>query len=158
MEEVENRMVVEARQQMLDEATNPVHEEEETYEEVMEDVCSFPVVKEFLNACGFEDLDDCANWVRQCADLEGLKDLRDDLEENQEVEPMNQCSKIMRYLEDFGSITPLEAMEEFGIMRLAARILELRAHGVKISSTTEYATNRYGENVHYTRYILEKQD
>lgn len=67
---------------------------------------------------------------------------------------MNQCERIMRYLEEFGSITPLEAMEEFGIMRLASRIHDLRAQGVEIEAETEFSKNRYGENVHYTRYKL----
>lgn len=34
---------------------------------------------------------------------------------------MTQCEKIVRHLEDCGSITPLSAMREYGIMRLASR-------------------------------------
>ena len=42
---------------------------------------------------------------------------------------MTQCDRILRHLEDAGSITQAEAMSEYGIMRLAARIADLRGRG-----------------------------
>lgn len=42
-----------------------------------------------------------------------------------------QCEKILRHLKDYGSITSLEAMQEYGIMRLASRINDLRQGGVE---------------------------
>lgn len=39
----------------------------------------------------------------------------------------------MRHLRDYGSITPLDAMREYGIMRLASRISDLRKGGVNIT-------------------------
>lgn len=47
-----------------------------------------------------------------------------------------QCEKILRHLKDFGSITSQEATQEYGIMRLASRINDLRAQGVAIVSET----------------------
>ena len=35
---------------------------------------------------------------------------------------MSQVEKILRHIEMYGSITPLEAMKEYGIMRLASRM------------------------------------
>ncbi len=35
---------------------------------------------------------------------------------------MTQCQRILRHLKDYGSITSVEAMREYGIMRLASRI------------------------------------
>ena len=32
---------------------------------------------------------------------------------------ITQCERILRHLNDFGSITSLEAMQDYGIMRLA---------------------------------------
>lgn len=65
-----------------------------------------------------------------------------------------QCERIMRHLRDFGSITSLEAMQEYGIMRLASRVSELVKNGEKINCKTESGKNRYGEKTHYARYYL----
>ena len=40
-----------------------------------------------------------------------------------------QCDRIKKYIEDFGSITTLEAFTELGVVRLGARISEMRANG-----------------------------
>ena len=71
-----------------------------------------------------------------------------------EVSWMNQREKVMQYLNDFGSITPMEALSEFGIMRLAARVNELTKMGVPIVSVIEKSRNRYGQTVRYARYSL----
>lgn len=39
---------------------------------------------------------------------------------------MNQETRILDYMLEYGSITALEAMKEFGIMRLASRISDLK--------------------------------
>lgn len=69
---------------------------------------------------------------------------------------MTQCELIMRHLEDYGSITSLEAVTEYGIMRLASRISDLKKMGAPIEKTMESAKNRYGEPTHYARYSLCK--
>ena len=68
---------------------------------------------------------------------------------------MSQCEQILRYLEDVGSITPMEAIEQFGCLRLAARIADLKKLGVKIRTTRAVGKNRYGEKVSYAIYFLE---
>lgn len=67
---------------------------------------------------------------------------------------MTQCEKILRYLEDYGSITPLDALREFGCMRLGARIWDLKRAGHDIERTLEAGRNRYGEETRYARYTL----
>ena len=63
-----------------------------------------------------------------------------------EAGKQTQTDRIQRYLEDFGSITPLDALREFGCMRLGARIWELRnKRGLPISTRYESYRNRYGE-------------
>lgn len=42
---------------------------------------------------------------------------------------MTQKERIRKYLDDFGSITPLEALRDLGIMRLGARIWEMNREG-----------------------------
>lgn len=68
---------------------------------------------------------------------------------------MTQCEKIHRHLQDYGSITPVEALREYGVMRLAARIKDLKKRGVAIQSRRTSGTNRYGERVRYSVYSLE---
>lgn len=65
-----------------------------------------------------------------------------------------QREMILRYMRDFGSITPLDALREFGCMRLGARIYDLKRHGHQINSTMDSSVNRYGHRVRYARYSL----
>jgi hypothetical protein len=70
---------------------------------------------------------------------------------------MTHNEKILRHLTDYGEITPVEAMEGYGIMRLAARISELRREGHEITSEIVKGHNRYGETVHYAKYKMERE-
>lgn len=67
---------------------------------------------------------------------------------------MTQKEKILRHLKDYGSITPMDAFVEYGIMRLGARVWDLRHDGYNIETKNERSRNRYGEKVNYARYIL----
>lgn len=68
---------------------------------------------------------------------------------------MKQAELVLKYMEDFGSITPLDAVKDLGIMCLAERVRDLRKAGVNVISTPESGLNRYGAKTHYTRYSLE---
>lgn len=68
---------------------------------------------------------------------------------------MTQCERVLRHMEDFGSITSAEAVYEYGIMRLASRITDLKHRGVPVARVMETSKNRYGERVSYARYYLE---
>lgn len=70
---------------------------------------------------------------------------------------MTQEEKILDYMERYGSITPLQAMD-LGIMRLGARIYDLKEGGVKIITENEIGKNRDGVTVHYARYRLERNN
>lgn len=65
-----------------------------------------------------------------------------------------QCKKVEQHLKEHGSITALEAMQEYGIMRLASRVSDLRHAGLPIISFIEKGKNRYGEPTHYAKYVL----
>lgn len=67
---------------------------------------------------------------------------------------ITQCERILRHMKDHGSITSLEAVTEYGILRLASRINDLRAQGIAIVSETKAGKNRYGETTHYAVYRL----
>ncbi len=68
---------------------------------------------------------------------------------------MKQTDKLLKHLEEEGAITPHLAMQEYGIMRLAARILDLKKAGVPIISEHVTDQNRYGEKVTYCMYKLD---
>lgn len=63
-----------------------------------------------------------------------------------------QEAQVLRHIDTNGSITPMEAIEEYGITRLAARIHDIERHGVIIDREMVYTKNRFGKPVHYMRY------
>jgi len=60
---------------------------------------------------------------------------------------MNQCERILKYLDEHGSITRAEAMSECGIANFTARVSDLRRDGETVTQK-----NRYGETVRFARY------
>ena len=68
---------------------------------------------------------------------------------------MTQNEMVLAWLKK-SHIGPLEAMKELGIMRLAARIKDLRDDGHKIDMSWNYVTDRYGEERRVARYTLKE--
>ena len=69
---------------------------------------------------------------------------------------MTQCERVLKYMQDFGSINPQQAMQDLGVMRLAARVADLKKAGHKITRRTVSGRNRYNENVIFAEYRLEE--
>lgn len=67
---------------------------------------------------------------------------------------LTQCERIVQYIEETGSITQLDALREFGCMRLASRISDLKKMGYPVTKKMEKAYNRYGEPISYARYTI----
>lgn len=67
---------------------------------------------------------------------------------------MTQCEQVIRHMEESGSITSLEAMQEYGIMRLASRITDLKKAGIPIHRDMVSQKNRYGETVTFARFSI----
>ena len=67
---------------------------------------------------------------------------------------MTQCDRILQYIEENGSITQLYAMREFGCMRLASRMCDIKKMGYPVKKEMETAKNRYGEPISYARYSI----
>jgi hypothetical protein len=65
---------------------------------------------------------------------------------------MTQGERILKYIDEKGSITPMEAFAELGITKLATRISELRRGGEKIEKRYVTGTNRFGEKIQYMEY------
>ncbi len=61
---------------------------------------------------------------------------------------MSQNNKIKSYLDNGGTLTPLKALSKFGVMRLAARIADLKELGMNISTEMvkdKFTGKRYAE-------------
>nr|DAZ73812.1 MAG TPA: helix-turn-helix domain protein [Caudoviricetes sp.] len=69
---------------------------------------------------------------------------------------MTQNERVLRHLMDGGTLTQAEAFQEYGIGRLSSRICELRKAGYPIEREFVTAKNRYGENVSFCRYRLDR--
>lgn len=65
-----------------------------------------------------------------------------------------QNEMILDHLKRYGSINPLQALSEYGIMRLASRISDLKKDGVPILDRRVSGKNRFGETVSYSEYRL----
>lgn len=65
----------------------------------------------------------------------------------------SQTERIADYINKFGSISNLEAVNDLGVMRLASRISEMKKADFKIDSETVTTKNRYGEDIHFKRYF-----
>ena len=70
---------------------------------------------------------------------------------------MTQKERIKQHLESHGSITPKEAMDDYGIMRLGARIWDLKADGMPIETAMKKVRNRWGKVTFVAEYRLKKE-
>lgn len=68
---------------------------------------------------------------------------------------MTQKEMVVKYIKDFGSISPMEAFSDLGITKLATRVSELISDGEKIRKQPEKRLNRYGKKCRYMRYTME---
>ena len=70
-----------------------------------------------------------------------------------------QCELILRYMDEHGRISSLEAMKLFGCMRLASRINDLRKRGYMICKTMVRMENADGSyRGQYAEYHLATEE
>lgn len=60
------------------------------------------------------------------------------IEEAEEMANMKQTEMVLVYLQNHEYIDPMIALNELGVMRLAARISDLKAAGIQIDGITRY--------------------
>ena len=65
-----------------------------------------------------------------------------------------QNQRIIDYINEFGSITQIQALADLGVMRLASRISDLKRLGYPVESEMITVKNRYGEECKVKRYRL----
>jgi hypothetical protein len=69
---------------------------------------------------------------------------------------MSQANRLLSYLKVHKVIDPYQAVHKLGIMRLAARIHDLRCAGVDIRTTYIEGVNQWHEDVRFAEYRLMK--
>ena len=73
------------------------------------------------------------------------------------MKKMSLTRRVLNYMLDFDGITSWEAIKEFGATRLSAIIFNLRKKGFIIENEWIETTNRYGDNVRFVKYSLNKE-
>lgn len=68
---------------------------------------------------------------------------------------ITQEERVLQFMRDTGSITSWQAIQQFGITRLSAKIFNLRREGYEIINNMKFSKNRYGEPIHFVEYKLE---
>jgi len=68
---------------------------------------------------------------------------------------MTQKERVLEYLRNNKSITPMEAWNKLGVYRLGARIHDLRSDGVEIKSALTEVKNKFGETCHVAEYSIK---
>ena len=63
-----------------------------------------------------------------------------------------QQGRLIKYLEIYGHITPLEAWQKLGIYRLADTVYQLRKLGYDIVTTRKVVKNKFGEKCRIAEY------
>lgn len=61
--------------------------------------------------------------------------------------------RVLKYMQDFGSITTFEAFTELGCTRLSEYIRQIRQDYIVVDEWVE-TINRYGEKVQFKKYML----
>ena len=61
---------------------------------------------------------------------------------------------VLAHLMCIGSITPKDAMTKYGIMRLGARIYDLKCLGYQIATEIVSEKNRYGATTRFAKYRI----
>jgi hypothetical protein len=69
---------------------------------------------------------------------------------------MTQREAIIDYINQFGSITPMEAFADLGITKLATRVSEMKKDGITLKHESIKCKTRLGRTTHYTRYSFEE--
>ena len=67
---------------------------------------------------------------------------------------MKQSERIINYINEFGSITPMQAFQDLGITKLATRVSEMKRDGIEFDQEMVTSRNRYGEKVSFMKYSL----
>lgn len=67
-----------------------------------------------------------------------------------------QTDAVLEHIRRYGSITSMEAFEEYGITRLSSIIFGLRHRGLDIETIPLECVTRFGNRTKYAKYVLHE--
>lgn len=82
--------------------------------------------------------------------------MKTDIEENQT--PKTQAEEVLYHLKYIGALSSIQAIKEYGITRLAARVYELKDQGWDVRSEDREFTTRHGKKSSYSEYYLVREN
>ena len=77
------------------------------------------------------------------------------IQEGRKRKHYGKTAVVLKHLECYGSITSMEAFQEYNATRLSGIIYTLRKQGYNISTTETYSSNQSGYT--YATYYLEQE-
>lgn len=70
---------------------------------------------------------------------------------------MTKFQQVKEHLENYGTITSWQAIQQYGATRLSDIIFRLRKQGYDIQTKTECAKDRNGNTCQFAKYILNRE-
>lgn len=74
------------------------------------------------------------------------------------MQTLTQIEWVRQQLEAGRRVTPLDALNDYGIMRLGARVYDLIQAGMPVRGRMVERTNRRGQTVRVAEYWLEQRN
>ena len=68
-----------------------------------------------------------------------------------------KTKKVLEHLKKYSGLTPKQALDRYGVMRLASIVFNLRQQGHPIKSTEVKVKDKFGGTCKVAKYYLEKE-
>ena len=76
-------------------------------------------------------------------------------ERNKTIMRETNKTRVIKYIKKYGSITPIQAIQDLGNTRLAASVFELKDLGWDIETEMIKVQNRFGRTTNVAKYSLK---
>ena len=70
---------------------------------------------------------------------------------------MTKKAQVLNHLQNYGTITSWQAIQQYGATRLSDIIFRLRKQGYDIETKTECAKDRNGNTCQLAKYVLNRE-
>lgn len=71
---------------------------------------------------------------------------------------VTKFQQVTEHLQNYGTITSWQAIQQYGATRLSDIIFRLRKQGYDIETKTELTKDRNGNTCSYAKYILHREE
>jgi len=73
------------------------------------------------------------------------------------MKKMTKTKQVLEHLQNYGTITSWQAIQQYGATRLSDIVFKLRKRGYDIETKTELTKDRNGNVCQYAKYILNRE-